>query len=378
METRQRIVWADLLRLIAIFMVICSHSADPFNVSAEARLNPEFNFWGSAYGSFFRPCVPLFAMLTGMLLLPVKQSMGAFYKKRITRVLVPLVIWSVSYNLFPWIVRVVGLDSSVVTAMFPYAGEHPDQSLAGCLHNVVMSTFNFGTYTVPLWYIYMLIGLYLYLPIFSAWVSQASKKQKQLFLCIWGVSLFLPYCQEYLVADIWGACAWNEFGMLYYFAGFNGYLLLGHYLKEYPLASSVAKTIALSSVLLIVGYVITYSGFSHMSSTPGISEHQLELYWFYCSPQVVMMTVAWFLLIQRVHIKHPAVVSALKNLTQCGLGIYLIHYFVVGFGYIVIDKVGVPISLRIPATALFVFAVAWSIVALCYKVCPKVSKWVMG
>lgn len=280
-------------------------------------------------------------------------------------------------NLFPWIVRVVGLDSSVVTAMFPYAGENLDQSLVGCLQNVALSTLNFGTYTVPLWYIYMLIGLYLYLPIFSAWVAQASKKQQQLFLCIWGVSLFLPYCQEYIVADIWGACAWNEFGMLYYFAGFNGYLLLGHYLKEYPL-TSVAKTIALSSVLLIVGYAITYSGFSHMSSTPGISEHQLELYWFYCSPQVVMMTVAWFLLIQRVHIKQPTVVSALKNLTQCGLGIYLIHYFVVGLGYIVIDKIGVPISLRIPATALFVFVVAWSVVALCYKVCPKVSKWVMG
>lgn len=377
METRQRIVWADLLRLIAIFMVICSHSADPFNVSAEARLNPEFNFWGSIYGSFFRPCVPLFAMLTGMLLLPVKQTMGAFYKKRIMRVLVPLVVWSLIYNLFPWIVSVVGLDSSVLTTMFPYAGEHPDQSLVGCLHNVAMSTLNFGTYTVPLWYIYMLIGLYLYLPIFSAWVAQATKKQKQVFLCIWGVSLLLPYCQEYITAEIWGACAWNEFGMLYYFSGFSGYLLLGHYLKEYPL-SSLTKTITLSLVLWGVGYVITYSGFSHMSSTPGISEHQLELYWLYCSPQVVMMTVAWFLLIQRVSIKQPTVVSALKNLTQCGLGIYLIHYFVVGLGYIVIDKMGIPISLRIPATALFVFVVAWSFVALCYKMNAKVSKWVMG
>lgn len=377
METRQRFVWADLLRLIAIFMVICSHSADPFNVSAEARLNPEFNLWGSVYGSFSRPCVPLFAMLTGMLLLPVKQTMGAFYKKRITRVLLPLVIWSLIYNLFPWIVSVVGLDSSVLTTMFPYAGEHPDQSLVGCLHNVVMSTLNFGTYTVPLWYIYMLIGLYLYLPIFSAWVAQASKKQKQVFLCIWGVSLLLPYCQEYITAEIWGACAWNEFGMLYYFSGFSGYLLLGHYLKEYPLAS-LAKTITLSLVLWGVGYAITYSGFSHMSSTPGITEHQLELYWLYCSPQVVMMTVAWFLLIQRVSIKQPTIVSALKNLTQCGLGIYLIHYFVVGLGYIVIDKIGVPISLRIPATALFVFVVAWSFVALCYKMNAKVSKWVMG
>ena len=38
-----RIVWLDVLRLIAIFMVICIHCSDPFNVSPEARSNPEFN-----------------------------------------------------------------------------------------------------------------------------------------------------------------------------------------------------------------------------------------------------------------------------------------------------------------------------------------------
>lgn len=61
-----RIVWVDVLRFIAIFMVICIHCSDPFNVSAEARSNPEFNFWGSLYGSFLRPCVPLFVMITGL------------------------------------------------------------------------------------------------------------------------------------------------------------------------------------------------------------------------------------------------------------------------------------------------------------------------
>lgn len=64
-----RIVWVDVLRFLAIFMVICIHCADPFNVSPEARSNPEFNFWGSIYGSFLRPCVPLFVMITGLLLL---------------------------------------------------------------------------------------------------------------------------------------------------------------------------------------------------------------------------------------------------------------------------------------------------------------------
>lgn len=31
-----RIVWADVVRLLAIFMVICAHCADPFNVSPQA------------------------------------------------------------------------------------------------------------------------------------------------------------------------------------------------------------------------------------------------------------------------------------------------------------------------------------------------------
>ena len=44
MKDTNRIVWADFLRLIAILMVICIHCADPFNVSPEARSNPEYNF----------------------------------------------------------------------------------------------------------------------------------------------------------------------------------------------------------------------------------------------------------------------------------------------------------------------------------------------
>ena len=75
-----RIVWLDVLRLCAIFMVICIHCSDPFNVSPEARSNPDFNLWGGIYGSFLRPCVPLFVMITGILLLPVKMSFEDFYQ----------------------------------------------------------------------------------------------------------------------------------------------------------------------------------------------------------------------------------------------------------------------------------------------------------
>lgn len=376
-EKTTRIAWADLLRLIAIFMVISIHCADPFNVSPEARSNPEYNLWGSIYGAFLRPCVPLFVMLTGMLLLPIKQGIGQFYHKRLLRVAIPFAIWSLLYNIFPWITGILGLDNSVLSVMFPYAGENPSQTIESCLHNILMIPFNFNTYTVPMWYIYMLIGLYLYMPFFSAWVKQASEKQKKIFLSIWFVSLFLPYCQEYITAYVGGTCAWNDFGILYYFSGFSGYLLLGHYLKDKKLLPK-RNAIALSSACLVVGYAITYYGFRNMTAQPDTSERQVELFFLYCSPHVFLMALAWYLIVQRIEIKSKIATSALANISKCGLGIYMVHYFVVGAGYFVIDKIGVSIPMRIPATALFVFVVSWGFVSLFHKISPKTTKWIMG
>lgn len=51
-------------------------------------------------------------------------------------------------------------------------------------------------------------------------------------LAAWGITTLLPYYYEYVSPYLWGSCSWNSFGMLYYFAGFNGYLLLGHYLRN--------------------------------------------------------------------------------------------------------------------------------------------------
>lgn len=79
----------------------------------------------------------------------------------------------------------------------------------------------------------MLIGLYLYLPILSAWLQQASEKSLRLFLLLWGVTLLVPYLTQYATPNLWGTCAWNPYGMLYYFAGFNGYLVAGYYLRHY-------------------------------------------------------------------------------------------------------------------------------------------------
>lgn len=71
--------WLDAVRLVAMFLVICCHCTDPFNFCpADSPDIQQVKFWGAAYGSVLRPCVPLFVMLTGALLLPVTGNISVF------------------------------------------------------------------------------------------------------------------------------------------------------------------------------------------------------------------------------------------------------------------------------------------------------------
>lgn len=260
----QHIVWLDVVRFVAMFTVVCCHCTDPFNFYPGTAPNiGEIKLWGAIYGALLRPCVPLFVMITGALLLPVRGEISVFYKKRIPRVLWPFLIWSVIYNLFPWITGVLGIKPEVILDFFPYSGEEVmRQSLPVSLDYIAQIPFNFSIVDVHMWYIYLLIGLYLYLPVFSAWVEKASDKAKLWFLGAWAVTLLLPYYNQFVAQYLWGTCSWNAFGMLYYFAGFNGYLLLGHYLRN--LDWSLGKILAIGLPMFVIGYAVTFFGFRYV------------------------------------------------------------------------------------------------------------------
>ena len=293
---KKHIVWLDVVRFVALFTVVCCHSSDPFNyVFGDTTENiADIQFWGAAYGSLVRPCVPLFVMITGALLLPVRTDDTArFYKKRISRVFWPFLIWSIVYALFPWFTGVLGCTPESILIFFPFSGEEAaQQSLALSLQSVANIPMNFSNIGVHMWYIYLLIGLYLYLPIFSAWVEKASEKGKFWFLMAWAVTLLVPYYQQLVAPYLWGSCSWNGFYMLYYFAGFNGYLLLGHYLRHHDF--SWGKTLGFGIPAFLSGYAVTYFGFTSVRALPEYSDELLELFFTFCSLNVAMMTIPVF------------------------------------------------------------------------------------
>ena len=376
-QKNQHIVWLDVVRFIAMFTVVCCHCTDPFNFYPGTAPNiGEIKLWGAIYGSVLRPCVPLFVMITGALLLPVRGDASTFYKKRIPRVFYPFLIWSVLYNLFPWITGLLGLNPQIILDFFPYAGEEVmQQSFSVSLEYILMIPFNFSILAVHMWYIYLLIGLYLYLPVFSAWVEKASERAKLMFLLAWGVTLLLPYYYQFVSNYLWGTCSWNSFGMLYAFAGFNGYLLLGHYLKN--LEWSLKKTLAIGIPMFAVGYAVTFLGFRHITALPEYTDEMLELFFTYCSLNVVMMTIPVFMLAKKVKVNSERMKKALANLTVCGFGIYMIHYFFTGPSVVLMRAIDMPIGLQIPVAAILAFAVSWGLAWLIYRA-GKVAKYIVG
>lgn len=380
-SNQDRKVWIDLVKVIAIFMMIAVHCTD--NVTPAERSEAWYNLWGSVYGSFMRPAIPLFVMVTGALLMPIKMEITAFYRKRLLRLVVPFLIWSLLYNFFPYFSGLMGVKPDVVNDFFAWVT--PSQTFASALEAIVAIPLSFSYYAVQMWYVFALIGIYLYMPFFSAWLKNSTKKEQHIFLVIWFVTLFIPYIREYLLPllgeniekGLWGVCSWNEFGMLYSFTGFNGYLLLGYYLNENPVKWSTLKMILVFIPMFIVGYLVTFFGFKSITAVPGASVEMVELFYTYCSPNVLMLTIPIFVFVQRVSIKSIFAIKLLKSLSVSTFGIWMSHYLFLGPCYMLVESLTVHTMLKMILCSIMLLLVTWAFVALVLRI-KTIGKWIMG
>ncbi len=361
---KEHIVWVDILRVTACFLVIVSHSCDPFVGQFD---NNHYEFLTGAFiGSFVRPCVPLFVMISGVLLLPVNMDMSTFYKKRAKRLIAPFVFWSMMLPVLYYLYIHSGIEiiSPNIVA--------EDHTLTATLIKLYTFLFNFSYDTTALWYVYMLIGLYLFMPIIGAWLKQASKKDIQWFLRIWIISMCLPYLQmlapllgyngNYGNMGLLGVCDWNPYGMFYYFSGFLGYVVLSYYLTHHPLSWDWKRTLSVAIPLFAIGYAITSGGFILTQEYYPGSYANLEIIWYFSGINVFLMTFSVFIIMQKIKVKSS---PFLKKTAALTFGIYLCHFIFVQLGYdLIYPNIQVPPFLKIVMIAVFSFAVSLLVIWL--------------
>ena len=230
-NTGNRVVFLDWLRVIACFMVMVIHSSEPFYLGGEAPnvtsiANKWDAIWISIVESVCRVCVPLFVMASSYLLFPLKKPTGEFFRRRLARILVPFIVWACAY------VWWFGDSWGKACFNFPDAGGH-------------------------LWFVPMLLGLYLLMPLLSPWAEKVSERELRGWLILWLVTTTFPYLRRVWTAlygdpsfgavpYLYGECPWNMFGMFHYVSGFIGYMLLGFWFRRFAPEFSWRRTLAVA------------------------------------------------------------------------------------------------------------------------------------
>lgn len=94
--SKERLAWVDGLRILACIMVVTAHACDSF--VGQFDTDRVAFLTGVSIGSLMRASVPLFVMMTAVVLLPLRQgtSLESFYRKRVGRLILPLIFWSLA------------------------------------------------------------------------------------------------------------------------------------------------------------------------------------------------------------------------------------------------------------------------------------------
>ena len=387
MKTRE--IWIDWMRVAACFMVIVTHCTEPFYLGGEGSLilTKADAFWASGFCVFTRAAVALFVVASSYLQFPLHYSAGEFFKRRAVRVLIPLAIWSIVYALV-WGEPVRNFKDLLLN--FNYAAGH-------------------------LWFVYMLVGLYLIMPLLSPWAEKVQKKELLIYLGIWLFTTMIPYIRYWAGGatpviygpsgipngakfPLWGEAFWNAYGVFYYISGFIGFLLLGLYFRKFVGELSWKKTLLIALPLFAAGFAIGFLGVLGRinADAKGVFpvEGPVSLAAVWEGPMhndtiaIPMMTVAWLLLFRKIRYEGKFYEKVLLPVSNASYGMYLCHLLVLVYiSSWLRDTLGLGANgalgpvwttpVQIIAGAILTFA-AIAIACPLIRRIPKAGKWIMG
>ena len=387
-QLERREVWVDWMRVAACFMVVMVHATEPFYLGGEGSLilTRSDAFWSSFFDSFVRACVPLFIVASSYLQFPLHYSSGEFLRRRAIRILIPFIIWSLVYA-FVWGEPVSNLKDLLLN--FNYAAGH-------------------------LWFVYMLLGVYILMPMLSPWAEKVSKKELQVYLGIWLFTTLIPLIRDWVsdapmavtygptgiprqaLFPLWGEASWNGYGMFYYISGFIGYLLLGLYFRRFVGELSWKKTLAVALPCWLGGFAISFGGFLRRvaETSEGIFPTgggiSTAVYWetTWCNDTigVALMTIGMILIFRKITSEGRFYSKVLLPVSKASYGMYLSHLLVLVplAGYIrgwlgsgVDGMLGIwttPVEIVLSAVSAFVCV---AIISVILRKIPKIGKYIM-
>lgn len=274
----------DTARWMAALAVVLLHSAAQSVSDAGAYGTADWSV-ANLYDSAVRWCVPVFVMVSGTLLLDTRRPVDTrrFYQRRAMRICAPLVFWTLFYlcwrSLLDWWDG-AGADFSL----------WPRKVAEGAPY-------------YHLWYLYMIVGLYLFAPLVRTLYQRSKPAARRLWVAgILGAAILDALYRQ--VLDV------GHGFFLTWFLPYVGYFLAGRMIYDGELR------VPRPALVLGLSVLATAWGVDFLSDAG-----QLNLYFYdYFSITVPFMSLAMFQLI----LNSPRL-PPLSTLAPLTFGVYLIH-----------------------------------------------------
>lgn len=278
-----RVSQFSYVRVVACFAIVLLHCFNSARVYHAETISAAETTFARAACAALMWAVPCFLMVTGALLLDRERVITArkLFGKYIRRVLTALIVFTAIFTLI----------KHGTSSMEGFGGEFLD----GLLYNHCMAY---------LWYLYLMIALYLLMPLFKIVVDRLSDKQLG-----WLAALLLIVCSVLPLASYLGV---GEALFIPTQIVYGVYLLLGFLLYRHRMDARIAA--ALFVICTVALPIITRTLLQTDIDPSGLTG--------YNSPLVVLQSASAYSLMLRI--KRPAK-GLIEDLDRCTFGIYLIH-----------------------------------------------------
>lgn len=249
--------------------------------------------------------VPCFVMASGALLLAPERNIDLkkLFSKYISRMVIALVLFSMLFALFDQL-----LVSHTSGAVFFTDGLKAIFTGSGWKH---------------MWFLYLMIAIYLLLPLYKIITKHADKKELLYLLGVYGIFLsVLPFIETISGLKLPFYICVSTVYPLYLFLG---YVLHNRMIK-------IQRPVAVGAILIYTIVTVVLTVYNANIETPAIK----ELLNSYSFPAVVIGSVGVYALFASYEAKEHKIADRIFNeIDKCSFGIYLVHMAVLKFVIVV-------------------------------------------
>ena len=332
----RRVVYFDLLRVVAIFVVVAVHLSAMHWADVDVNSRAWFAF--NLYCTAGKWSVPIFVMISGALFLGQEVSISAILKKNVARITTVFLFWSGCYALVDLIFRHAPLS-------------------------VVLSQLITGHY--HLWFLYMIVGLYLLIPLLRP-IVQDETLMRYFLLLAFLFTFLLPQLALFTSFVSHEASTVIRTVIMYSYCffplGFTIYFVGGYYLSRRSFSHREEIMLYCVGIAALLFSIIAPAVLSRAQGAPNAT------FYHYNDLNVLCTSVPIFVFAKQ-HLNFPRMgekaYALLRKLSKYSFGVYLVHPMVIEllqhFG---IDTFSCNAFFSVPLLAIFVFAASMAISAL--------------